>query len=351
MGVGRVSVLYGLTIQKPLPQPVVNSFSPSALPGAKLRTNEVGIIQIVLRDYISQVVASSIQLSLNGRVVSPQINQELGEGLTTVSYDPAGALLLDAANTVRIVFSDNANPPVVQTQEFSFWVMSEATAGRIINIDFDGNRNVPGPNSDPLTYVGQGAAAGGTVFNGLAADSRLEDGTDDDNLTVGGTDLLNSTGTATPVSFTVSPMGGDSTAGRTGGNTDDPANPTALWSDYIFNNSSGNQAGQSPFTIDGLGPPPLWTSIFTRAWAPCSFRRAAVRVCRERYFHDGEHRVFCRRSGDRRPGDRVLRRRCDSGLRNDHRFAPAPPGTAEHYARGEQRDRLLARRGHPPVGG
>jgi hypothetical protein len=161
-------------------------------------------------------------------------------------------LLLDATNRVRLVFSDNANPPLVQTLEFDVPVMSEATAGRIINIDFDGNRNFPGPNSLPLTYVGKGAASGGTVFNSLPADSRLPNGGDDDNLTVSGVNLLTSIGTTTPVSFSIGPVGGDST-GRNGLNTDDPTHRDALFTDYIFNNSAGNTAGQSPFTISGLG--------------------------------------------------------------------------------------------------
>ena len=33
----------------------------------------------------------------------------------------------------------------------------------------------------------------------------------------------------------------------------DPLDPLALFNDYIFNNSAGNSAGQSPFTITGLG--------------------------------------------------------------------------------------------------
>ena len=253
VGTGPTTVLHGVTIQQPLPQPFVWSYAPSAGSGPKLRTNELGIIQIVLQDYITHVVSSSIQLLLNGQPVTPDIEQQPALGLTTVSYAPFATLLPDATNVVQLIFSDDAPTPVVQTFEFEFYVMSEAAAGGIVNIDFDGNRNVPGPNSLPLTFVGKGAAAGGTVFNGLPADSRLPGGGDDDNLTVSGTGLLSSIGTATPVSFTVAPMGGDSTAGRTGGNTDNPADPTALFSDYIFNNSAGNTAGQSPFTIDGLG--------------------------------------------------------------------------------------------------
>ena len=256
VGAGSVTVLHGLTVQKPLPQPFVDSYSPNVPAGTKLRTNEVGIIQIVLQDYISHVDGFSVALSLNGQPVIPQVAQDPVTGLTMVGYAPFDQLLPDATNRFRLVFADDATPPVVQTFEFEVAVMGEATAGRIINLDFDGNRNVPGPNSLPLTYVGKGAAGGGTVFNSLAADSRLPGGGDDDNLTVSGVNLLSSVGTASSVSLTVSPVGGDSTAGRSGGNTQDPADPAALFSDYIFNNSAGNHAGQSPFTIGGLGSAP-----------------------------------------------------------------------------------------------
>lgn len=128
-----------------------------------------------------------------------------------------------------------------------------AVNGSIINIDFNGDRNDPGPNARPLTYQGQGPVGGGAYWNGLAADSRLPDGTDDDNLTVGGTNLLDAAGASTTLSFVVSPMGGDSTALRTGQNTTNPQLSPALLSDYIFNNSAGNAAGESPFEIGGLG--------------------------------------------------------------------------------------------------
>ena len=132
-------------------------------------------------------------------------------------------------------------------------VVPLAVNGSIINIDFNGDRNDPGPNSRPLTYQGQGPVGGGTYWNGLAADSRLPNGTDDDNLTVGGANLLDAAGAPTTLSFVVSPMGGDSTALRTGQNTTNPQLSPALFSDYIFNNSAGNTAGESPFEIGGLG--------------------------------------------------------------------------------------------------
>jgi hypothetical protein len=240
------TLIYGLTIQKPLPQPFVVSVSPNVSPSAKVRTNDVGVISIQLQDYGSKVVPGSIEFSLNGQTVSPQITTDSAKGLTTVSFDSYEQLALDALNTVRLVFSDDATPSLKQTNEFSFYVVSEATIGRIVNIDFNGSRQPDEPNP---TFEGVGPAGGGTVFNGIAADSRLETGGDNDNLTVSGQNLLNSYGAATAVGFTVTPVGGD----VGGAPTTDPASTGALFSDYIFNNSAGNVAGQSPFSITGLG--------------------------------------------------------------------------------------------------
>ena len=111
----------------------------------------------------------------------------------------------------------------------------------IVNIDFNGVRDgdIVGP-----TYVGDGAAGGGTVFNGLLADSRSPNG---DNLTIGGTDFLDSYGNTTSIDFTVSPVGGD--VGGTA--TTDPSSSLALFSDYVFDHSAGNTS-DSPFSIGGL---------------------------------------------------------------------------------------------------
>jgi hypothetical protein len=249
LGNGAVTLLYGLTIQKPLPQPFLLSVSPSVAPQAKIRTNDVGVITIQLQDYVSKVVPGSIEFSLNGQVASPQIATDAAKGQTTISYNSYGKLALDATNTVRLIFADNATPSLKQTNEFSFYVVSEETIARIINIDFNGVRNVPGPDEPGPTYEGAGPAGGGNVFNGISADSRLEGGVDNDNLTVGAQNLVNSFGAPTTVGFTVSPVGGD----VGGAPTTDPASPPALLSDYIFNNSAGNTAGQSPFAITGLG--------------------------------------------------------------------------------------------------
>ena len=114
--------------------------------------------------------------------------------------------------------------------------------GAIVNIDFEGQR--AGDAGTAGLFVGQGAAGGGTFFNGLAADSTVAG----DNITVTGANLLDSNSTLTTISFSISPVGGDH----------EPSNgfePASLYDDYIFNNSAGNGVGAagSPFTISGLG--------------------------------------------------------------------------------------------------
>ncbi len=112
----------------------------------------------------------------------------------------------------------------------------------IVNIDFEGIR--AGDAATAGLFVGQGAAGGGTFFNGIAADSTVAG----DNLTVAGANLLDSFSAPTTISFSIAPVGGDH----------EPSNgfePASLYDDYIFNNSAGNTVGAagSPFTISGLG--------------------------------------------------------------------------------------------------
>lgn len=241
---GGTAVIDGMSIVKPLPQPFVKSTAPVG-PGIVASAS----VSIELEDYVSQVVTNSIQLFFNGVAVAPAISKPAASGVTTIAYDPPGEMVPESTNTVRVVFSDNSAVPIVQTNQFTFSVRSDAKAALIVNIDFNGYRNIPGPDEPGPTYFGQGAAGGGNVFNGIAVPSRLEDGTDDDNLTVGGTNLLNSLGGVTSIGFTISPVGGD-----VGGTpTTDPTSAAALFSDYFFNNSAGNLAGESPFVIDGLG--------------------------------------------------------------------------------------------------
>lgn len=111
-----------------------------------------------------------------------------------------------------------------------------------VNIDFDGKR--PGDASNAGTYLGVGAAGGGSFFNSIEADSTGGN----DNLTVSGVNLLSDIGGATTVGFTIGTVAGDHEPTQT-------FQPAALFDDYIFNHTAGNTApaGGSPFTISGLG--------------------------------------------------------------------------------------------------
>lgn len=111
-------------------------------------------------------------------------------------------------------------------------------ATQIVNIDFNGTRN--GDPAVPTTFVGAGAVTngGGTFFNGLLANSQGP--TNNDALTVGGSNLLDEFNTLTTVGFTIGPVGGDTGTG------DD------LTEDYIFVNSGGATT-DATFTISGLG--------------------------------------------------------------------------------------------------
>ncbi|MCL5098080.1 MAG: immunoglobulin domain-containing protein [Candidatus Omnitrophica bacterium] len=239
---GSGTVVSGFTVATPEPHPFVKSVAPT---GGSVRQDAA--IQVELEDYVTQVATNTIQLFLNGAAVTPTISKPAGSDVTTVTYTPPTILPQRSANTVMIVFSDTGTPPFTQTNEFSFVVVSEATAAGTVNIDFDGFR----VNDTPaITYVGQGAAGGGTVFNGLSADSTLPDGSNNDALTVNGNDLLNSLGDTTTVGFSIATVGGRNTGAAT-----DPTTAGALFNDAIFVSRFGQQSGSAAFSITGLTSP------------------------------------------------------------------------------------------------
>jgi hypothetical protein len=154
-----------------------------------------------------------------------------------------------AGQTMVVVVTDSGIPSITAPVTVS----APPPPMRRVNIDFEGQR--AGDAGTAGLFVGQGAAGGGTFFNGIAVDST--GGPDDDAapgdgntdlLTVTGTNLLDSNSAPTTVSFTISPVAGD-TEGSNG------FEPASLYDDYIFNNSAGNQVGAAgtPFTISGLG--------------------------------------------------------------------------------------------------
>ena len=249
--------LSGFSIQTPLPEPYVKTALPR---GNYVRPDAV--VAIDLQDYVTAVATNSIQLFVNGKEVAPTITKAAGSTVTQLRYTPPQGLILEATNTMRVIFSNNATPPVVQTADFSFTVISPFKASKIINIDINGVGHSPIPVGP--TYVGQGAAGGGNVFNGILADSNLPDtvppnGPYDDNLTIGGTNLLDSLGTPTTVNFTLSPVGGGN-SGAVGGKTSE--NWAALNHDWILVGYFGQTSGSADFTVSGLGSAPIANLYF-----------------------------------------------------------------------------------------
>jgi len=125
----------------------------------------------------------------------------------------------------------------------------------IINVDVEGYRTAGGGNNGvpAVTYVGTGAAGGGSVFNSVTATAVSDNSNstttgDMQTLTsVGG--LLDSTGALTPVNFTIGPIGLDNESAAA-----TPATAqNSLFNDYVFNHSAGNSSNVS-FTISGLTP-------------------------------------------------------------------------------------------------
>src|SRR5262249_55754347 len=121
-GAGQVAILNGLTIVKPLPAPFVKSALPT---GTTVRDSAAIVIELL--DYVTAVDRPSIKRRSTGKPGTPTIDGVAASGLPTVSYDPPGSLP-ESSNPVKIFSSNAATPPISQTNEFSFVVISEAKA-------------------------------------------------------------------------------------------------------------------------------------------------------------------------------------------------------------------------------
>ena len=121
------------------------------------------------------------------------------------------------------------------------------TYSSVVNIDFNGYRDGDDPAS-ALTY----APESGEVWNGIAVNSLGGD----DNVSISGSDLLNSAGNVTTIDFDASPVGGD---------IELSVGTDALLNDYLFTHSSGNTS-DAAFTISGLGDIETVDLIFQSPW-------------------------------------------------------------------------------------
>lgn len=72
----------------------------------------------------SQVGPETIQLTLDGQTVLPDLAKPVGGTVTTVTYDPPGRLAV-GPHSYQIVFGDNTAAPALQTNSFSFVVVPD----------------------------------------------------------------------------------------------------------------------------------------------------------------------------------------------------------------------------------
>jgi hypothetical protein len=79
------------------------------------------VIHIEVKDLTTQVNASTIQLLLNGALVTPTVTKTAD--ITTIEYDPPGLLPSQSTNKYTLVFADTGTTPFYSTNEFAFSVV------------------------------------------------------------------------------------------------------------------------------------------------------------------------------------------------------------------------------------
>ncbi|MCW5557251.1 MAG: hypothetical protein KIT22_05380 [Verrucomicrobiae bacterium] len=196
------------------------------------------------------VAPEQVQLIVNEQSVTPVITPEPGSNVSWVRYEPPQPFP-EGPNTAQIIFPTTLDPLVWLTNTFQFEVANEAASALVLNLDFNGARNDPGPDVPGPTFIGVGPAGGGNVWNGIEADSREGEFGDNDQLTVSGSQLLTSLGDPTSVGFTITPVGGDVEVAVT-----NPRLAPSLFGDLIFVGFAAQTSLTSDFTISGLGDSP-----------------------------------------------------------------------------------------------
>ena len=97
--------------------PTVTSYDP-AVGGTQVSPSV--IIRLTIEDAGTQLDKTSVELSYDGQKVAHALESD---GKTNVVvYDPPGLLGAQSVHSIKLVFKDNATPPVVTTQEYSFTV-------------------------------------------------------------------------------------------------------------------------------------------------------------------------------------------------------------------------------------
>ncbi|MDQ6630777.1 MAG: PA14 domain-containing protein [Verrucomicrobiota bacterium] len=77
-------------------------------------------LNLILKDFTTQVNTNSIQLTLDGGAVAPTITSD-GAGGTTVHYQPSTIFASGSTHSVNITFADNGTPtPTTNTFQYGF---------------------------------------------------------------------------------------------------------------------------------------------------------------------------------------------------------------------------------------
>jgi hypothetical protein len=127
---------------------------------------------------------NSIQLSVNGTPVTPQVAPTSNTNITTVSYLPVGGWVPSSSNYVQLTFSDTESPPQSVTNIFGFTVLmalannppkqqdSSPEALLVVEAeDFD--RNIPSVDTatvDSMSWIVVNSPAGYSGVSALQAE-------------------------------------------------------------------------------------------------------------------------------------------------------------------------------------
>ena len=84
-------------------------------------------ISIVIADGGTQLNPNSVLLTVNGQSGKPVLDKPAGSSETTLLYDPPVNLPANAKIPIRLIYSDNATPAHVTTNDFSFTTRANTT--------------------------------------------------------------------------------------------------------------------------------------------------------------------------------------------------------------------------------
>lgn len=134
--------------------PMVIAYSPTITPGSGYAVGDTTPISIQIQDANTALAPATVQLRLNQQLVAHAITNRVSglASISTVSYQPT-APLPAGANTVEIIFGNNASPAVFQTNTFSFFVNNILAGTRRLTVSPPMLQQPVGPFTPPPVAV------------------------------------------------------------------------------------------------------------------------------------------------------------------------------------------------------